>query len=156
MTNLNLSPVIIAIILLMITAKTSAQSGSYDSTLAKQVGADQYGMKQYFMVFLFRGDVKIEDEAKRNEIQRAHLKNITKLGEDKKLILAGSFLDNGDLRGIFIFDVESMEEAKQLTESDPAVKAGVLRMEIKPWYGSAALMMIPEIHSKLSKVNIAD
>lgn len=156
MKNLKLVTTVVSFILLTITVKTSAQMSSYDSTLAKQLGANQYGMKQYVMVFLYSGDVRIEDEAKRSEIQKAHLKNITKLAEEKKLILAGPFLDNGELRGIFIFDVESLDEAKQLTESDPAVKAGILRMELKPWYGSAAIMMIPEIHSRLSKVNIAD
>ncbi|MGK9368619.1 YciI family protein [Melioribacter sp. Ez-97] len=156
MKNSNLLPVIIALVLSVASVKTTAQNNAYDSVLAKRLGADQYGMKKYVMVFLYRGDVKIEDESKRNEIQKAHLKNITKLAEEKKLILAGPFLDNGDLRGIFIFDVESMEEARRLTESDPAVKAGTLKMEIKPWYGSAAVMMIPELHSKLSKLNIAD
>ncbi len=156
MKNLKLVTAVVSFILLTITVKTSAQMSSYDSTLAKQLGADQYGMKQYVMVFLYSGDVRIEDEAKRSEIQKAHLKNITKLAEEKKLILAGPFLDNGEPRGIFILDVESLDEAKQLTESDPAVKAGILRMELKPWYGSAAVMMIPEIHSRLSKVNIAD
>ncbi|AFN73709.1 YCII domain protein [Melioribacter roseus P3M-2] len=156
MKNSNLMPVIIALVLSVVSVKTTAQNNGYDSTLAKRLGADQYGMKKYVTVFLYRGDVKIEDESKRSEIQKAHLKNITKLAEEKKLILAGPFLDDSDMRGIFIFDVESLDEARRLTESDPAVKAGVLKMEIKSWYGSAAVMMIPEIHSKLSRLNIAD
>jgi uncharacterized protein YciI len=55
----------------------------------------------------------------------------------KKLIAAGPFGDNGRLRGIFVFRVDSLEEAKNLTAGDPAVQAGRLAMDIHPW-------MIPE------------
>ncbi|WP_157593110.1 YciI family protein [Rufibacter tibetensis] len=53
------------------------------------------------------------------------------MAADGKLTLAGPFLDNGDVRGIFIFNVNTIEEA----EVDPAVKAGRLIMESHPWYG---------------------
>ena len=56
-----------------------------------------------------------------------------KMAADGKLVMAGPFLDNGELRGIFIFDVATLEEAKALTEADPAVKAGKLIMELHPW-----------------------
>jgi hypothetical protein len=48
-------------------------------------------------------------------------------------------MDGGEVRGIYIFDVQTIEEARKLTASDPAVKAGTLVMELHPWYGSAAL-----------------
>ena len=53
---------------------------------------------------------------------------------------SGNFLDNQDLRDIFILKVNSLEEAKKITGTDPAVMAGQLRMEVKPWYGPAKLM----------------
>jgi uncharacterized protein YciI len=59
--------------------------------------------------------------------------NINRLAEMKKLIAAGPFGDNGRLRGIFVFRVGSMEEAKALTASDPSVQAVRLAMEIHPW-----------------------
>ena len=67
------------------------------------------------------------------EIQKAHLANINRLAEMKKLVVAGPFGDNGTLRGIFVFKVATLEEAKQLAETDPAVKAGRLALEIHPW-----------------------
>jgi hypothetical protein len=69
-------------------------------------------------------------------------------------LLAGPFLDDGELRGIYVFNVETVEEAKKLTETDPLIKSGGLIMELHPWYGSAAVMKIGEIHKKIQKKDI--
>jgi uncharacterized protein YciI len=125
---------------------------NYDEALAKKLGADEYGMKKYVIAFLSRGDrVSEYSEAERAEIQKGHMANITKLAEEGKMVLAGPFFGNEELRGLFFFAVESIEEAKVLTESDPAVKAGVLKMDLKEWYGSAALGMVVEISEKIAK-----
>lgn len=42
--------------------------------------------------------------------------NINRLAEEGKLVLAGLFMDGREERGIFIFDVETIEEARNLTE----------------------------------------
>jgi uncharacterized protein YciI len=132
---------------------SSAQS-NLDTLLAKELGADDYGMKSYVMAFLKAGPNRDLDSAKAIELQRAHLDNITRLAEEGVLVLAGPFLDNGELRGIYIFDVSSIEEARRLTATDPAIQAGSLTMELKPWYGSAALMKLNEIHEKISRISI--
>ncbi len=107
------------------------------------------------MAFLISG-TPLKDSAKRVETQKAHLRNIQRLADEKKLIVAGPFLDKGTSAGIFIFNVATIDEAKQLTETDPAVKAGVLKFELRPFYCTAALMEIPETHKKLEKKNVAD
>jgi uncharacterized protein YciI len=135
--------------------KQEEQSG-YDPALAQKLGADKYGMKTYVMVFLREGTVKIKDSVEREKLQNAHLKNILKLADEGKLIVAGPFGDNQEIRGIFIFNVSTVEEAKKLTETDPAVQAGTLIMELHPWYGSAALVEIPGIHKKIEKKSVVD
>lgn len=128
----------------------------YDSTKATEYGADQFGMKKYIMAFLKKGPNRSENAEDAQKLQLAHLKNIERLAKEGKLVLAGPFLDDGEIRGIYIFNVESIEEAKELTESDPAIEAGSLIMELKEWYGSAALMEVNDIHRTLQKKGITD
>ena len=85
-----------------------------------------------------------------------HLKNIGRLAREGKLLLAGPFLDKGPFSGIFIFDVTTIEEAKALVSTDPAVQAGMFTMELHPWYGSAALMQVVPQHARLQKTSLVD
>ncbi len=120
-----------------------------DTALARELGADEYGMKKYVMAFLKKGPNRDRTPEEAAKLQKAHLDNIGRMAEEGKLVLAGPFLGDGDIRGIYIFNVTSIEEAQKLTETDPAIKAGSLVMELRPWYGSAALMKVTEIHGKL-------
>lgn len=123
----------------------------YDSVKAKKYGSDAYGMKKYVMAFLKRGPNRGLSPDSSAALQRAHLENIGRMAEAGKLVLAGPFLDKEEVRGIYIFDVETIKEARQLTNTDPAIKAGSLVMELRPWYGSAALLEVNEIHKTLKK-----
>lgn len=123
----------------------------YDSAKAAYLEADEYGMHQYVMAFLKKGPNRSIDSAESMELQKKHLQNIGRMADDGDLVLAGPFLDTGELRGIYIFDVKTVEEARELTRTDPAIKAGSLIMELKPWYGSAALMELNELHKKITK-----
>jgi uncharacterized protein YciI len=147
------------IALLLITGANcfgQSKNPQYDPQLAQKLGADQYGMKVYVMAFLKSGPNRSKDSVARAELQKAHLKNITRLVDEGKLIVAGPFMDDQPIRGIFIFNVSTVEEARKLTATDPAIKAGSLVMELHPWYGSAALMETVGIHRKLEKESVAD
>jgi len=128
----------------------------YDSLLAKKYGADDYGMKKYVVAFLKRGPNRELDSKKAAQLQKAHLENIVKMAEEGKLVLAGPFFGSGEIRGIYIFNVESIEKAKILTNTDPAIQAGSLEMELKEWYGSAALLAVNDIHKTLAKKGIIE
>lgn len=87
-----------------------------------------------YFAFLTRGDKWTPEKTPQTEaIQKAHMDNINRLAQTKKLVVAGPFGDDGVLRGIFVFKVSSLEEAKELAETDPAVKAGRLALDIHPW-----------------------
>ena len=91
-----------------------------------------------YFAFLTRGEKWTPERTPATEeIQKGHMANINRLAEMKKLVAAGPFGDNGRLRGIFVFRVGSLEEAKALTATDPAVQAGRLAMDIHQW-------MVPE------------
>ena len=108
-----------------------------------------------FILISFASNFSLSQTDQR--LQMEHLKNIIRLAEEGVLVLAGPFMSNDqDIRGIYIFDVTTVEEAKKLTETDPAIQAGVLVMELIPWYGSAALMELNDIHKKIQKISITD
>jgi uncharacterized protein YciI len=112
----------------------------YDSTLAVKLGADTYGMKSYVFVILKTGSFVSQDKEIISKSFEGHMANIQKLVAEKKLIVAGPFGKNDlNYRGLFIFDVASIDEVKKLVQEDPAVKIGLLDAEYIPWYGSAAL-----------------
>ena len=100
-------------------------------------GPDDYEMTTYQVAFYRKGPAWVPsttDEHKK--LQADHLAHIGKMADTGKLILAGPFGDNSDLRGMLIFRVDSAEEAKALAEQDPAVKAGRLVLEWHPWFAA--------------------
>lgn len=124
----------------------------YDADLAKKLGADERGMKNYVFVVLKTGPNNITDKVLRDSLFRGHFANINNLADKGKLIVAGPFGENSDsLRGLFILDVKSIDEAKMLLQSDPTVKENIFRAYYYPWYGSAALPEYLKVHRKIEK-----
>ena len=123
----------------------------FDSLLAQKLGADDYGMRSYVMAFLKTGSVNF-DSGTSAKLGRGHMENIGRLANEGKLVLAGPFMGDSVYRGIYVFDVQSLEEARELTQTDPAIKAGIFDIELIPWYGSAALMEVNRIHEQIAKI----
>lgn len=88
----------------------------------------------YYLGFLKKGNNwSPEETPERQRIQEAHMANIKRLGQTGKLVAAGPFLEELELRGIFVFKTASLDEAMALANTDPAVQAGRLRIELYPW-----------------------
>jgi uncharacterized protein YciI len=127
------------------------ENPNYDKALAEELGGDEYGMKSYFLVILKTGTNTTKDQDLISKSYRGHLDNINRLVDEKKLILVGPLGKNEqNYRGIFILDgMESIEEVKDVLQTDLAIKNDLLDYEIFPWYGSAAL---PEYLSYSDKI----
>ena len=85
------------------TIKSSSNKVEFDSLAAKKYGADEYGMKKYVIAFLKKGPNRDLDSAKANELQMAHLKNIGRMADEGKLVLAGPFFGGGCFEGYLYF-----------------------------------------------------
>ncbi len=128
---------------------------TYDSALARKLGADDYGMKGYVMVILNTGSVQIKDREERNKIMESHLKTIDSWSKDGKLVFSGPFMQDNDMQEVFILQVKSIDEAKKLTETDPAVTSGMYTVEYHLWYGPAALQEIAPLNKALQKKKLS-
>lgn len=125
-------------------------ASTYDADLAKRLGADERGMRPYVLVILKTGPTRVPDGDKRKAMFAGHFANMDRLAKAGKLVQAGPFSkDPAGWRGLFLFAVTDIEEARQLTSTDPVIVNGEMVAEFHPWYGSAAAMMLPEIHERL-------
>lgn len=94
-------------------------------------------LEMFYLILLKRGDNPWADDAPKEDImalQEAHMGNIRKLAEAGHMAIAGPFVNADDgLRGAFLLRAESLEHAIELTQSDPAVQAGKLKMDVIQW-----------------------
>lgn len=124
----------------------------YNQSLADSLGGDDYGMKRYVLVMLKTGTGSIADKKATDSLFHGHMKNINHLAATGKLVVAGPLQKNEKTyRGLFILNAKTFEEARQMLEGDPAIKAQLLEPELYGWYGSAALPMYLDFHGKVEK-----
>lgn len=110
-------------------------------------------MTTYFFGLITKGPKGGTGTAEeREKIQGAHMANIVRLNAAGKLLVAGPFMDGGDWRGIFIYKCATLEEAKELAASDPAVQAGRLVVEIHPWLTMKGNIRDPEFPVPPAKI----
>jgi uncharacterized protein YciI len=123
----------------------------YDRALAERLGSDARGMRRYVLVILKTGPRKMPEGEQRKAMFAGHFANIERLAAAGKLVMAGPFSDDaGGWRGLFLFAVDDIHEARRLTATDPVIVNGEMIAEYHAWYGSAAAMLVPEIHKTLT------
>jgi uncharacterized protein YciI len=133
------------------SAAEPATAPSYDAALANSLGADERGMRQYVLVILKTGPNKMPAGEARNAMFKGHFANMGKLAGEKKLVLAGPLDGKEGRRGIFVFNTPDIEVAKSWVATDPVIINGEMAAEYHAFYGSAALMMVNEVHGKIEK-----
>ncbi len=93
-------------------------------------------MQQYFIAFLKRGMIRNQNEEEANRLQNEHLAHLGKMYELGYADISGPFGDDGNIRGITIYNVPTQKMADSLANSDPMVQAGRLEIEIHPWWAA--------------------
>jgi uncharacterized protein len=93
-------------------------------------------MQQYFMAFLKSGHTRSQTKEEADSLQTLHLAHLSKMYDLGYADISGPFGDNGDIRGITIYNVPTLKMADSLANSDPMVKAGRLIIEIHPWWAA--------------------
>lgn len=126
--TMRLFPLLIACVF---AAGASAQR-TFDITVADST----YHMKQYWFVLYTKGDAPPLDSATSAATLKAHLAHQDEQGKRGLIQMAGPFGDKGDWRGLLLYDCDTKEEVEGYLKADPFVRAGQLKYELHPWYGS--------------------
>ena len=91
-------------------------------------------MQQYFMAFLKKGPNRNQSEEEATKLQEAHQAHLGRMYELGYADISGPFGDDGELRGVTVYNVPTLKMADSLANLDPMMKAGRLKVEIKPWW----------------------
>lgn len=139
--------------LLMLALPAAAQPAApaYDPALAARFGADERGMRAYVLVILKTGPNRVPDGPERDAMFRGHFANMQRLSDEGKRVLAGPLDGVDGWRGLFVFAVADIEEARRLAATDPVLVNGEMVAEYHTYYGSAALVGLAEVHKRLVK-----
>jgi uncharacterized protein YciI len=143
---------LLAFLLFAFDAFAQKPNPQYDKKLADSLGGNDNGMKKYVLVILKTGPADATNKAVVDSLFGGHMKNIGRLAGEGKLIVAGPLGKNEKTyRGIFIMNVATIDEAKLLVDTDPAVQGKLLDAEYYSWFGSSALPMYMMYHDKVTK-----
>ncbi|MFS4454527.1 YciI family protein [Maribacter sp. 2304DJ31-5] len=93
-------------------------------------------MQQYFIAFLKRGDNRSQSKKETDSLQALHLAHLGKMYELGHADISGPFGDDGEIRGITIYNTPTQEMADSLANADPMVMAGRLVIEVHPWWAA--------------------
>jgi uncharacterized protein YciI len=142
----------IVIVALALAAGTllAQENPRFDAKLAQATGADDNGMRGYVLVILKTG-TRVADGPERDAMFKGHFANMSRLAADGKLVQAGPLDGVDGWRGLFVFATPDIEEARKLVATDPVVVKGEMIPEFHKYYGSAALMLVNDLHGKISK-----
>ncbi|MBL7473935.1 YciI family protein [Robertkochia sediminum] len=101
-----------------------------------QKTGDTILMQQYFMAFLKAGPRRSQSKQEADSLQTLHLEHLGRMYEEGYADISGPFGDDGDIRGITIYNVPTFEMADSLANMDPMVKSGRWVIEIHPWWAA--------------------
>ena len=97
--------------------------------------AQPFAMEQLYFGFLTRAKQPAAHDAETiKRLQSDHLAYMDARHKEGKLVMAGPIIDGGDRRGLVVYRVPTLTDARAIAEADPMVKAGRLAVELHPWY----------------------
>ncbi|MGE5647173.1 MAG: YciI family protein [Acidobacteriota bacterium] len=99
-------------------------------------------LAKYFIAFLYKGPkfaALPSESPERKANHEQHIAYIARMLAEGKLLTYGPILDAGDLRGLYVFRAESVEQAREFANQEPSVKIGMIEMRVYPWLGPVSL-----------------
>lgn len=129
-------------IVLLSTISTNAQN-KLQAAKHPVVTAEDQPMKTYVMVFLKAGKNRTQSAPEAKKIQEQHMQHLDKMHKEGKLLMAGPFTDEHEIKGILVMNSLDIDEVKDFVEQDPAILAGRLVAEYHLWYTKSGTITLP-------------
>jgi uncharacterized protein YciI len=106
-----------------------------DDALPTAEPPDEFDVYEFVVLRRPEHPPVLDDEAA-DLLQLQHLGHLEKMRAAGFLKVAGPLQDQPDesVRGIALYQVGSIAEARRLAESDPAVRVGHLAVDVMHWY----------------------
>lgn len=110
---------------------------------AKKQPAPPAGMRVYYVGLLKKGPKwNPAEEADMAKFLADHVAYLAKLEKDGRVAVAGSFLGSSNLRGMVIYKVRTLPEAREIVKEDPGVQSGRLLIDLYPWMSADGLRVV--------------
>ena len=136
----------LAVLLAAVLAVPVAAAGS-EPVKPAAPAPPKFEMESVQLVLLMRAPTWKKLPAEEAEaLQKEHIAHLTAMGDAGKMVVAGPFSDQADpaYRGVCVYRVGSVAEARALAEQDPMVRAGQLRVEAMTWWYGKGYMTFPK------------
>jgi uncharacterized protein YciI len=141
----------VVVLLALISTLASASDPEHDHAASSE-GA-------YVFVYLVLDHPEKLSQAEMGEAMQGHFDNMSKLADEEKLLIAGPLADpriSEAHRGIFVLSAETIEQGRAIGSTDPAVKAGVFKLEMYTFTTDAPLRKLPQLERDAEAARLAD
>ncbi len=130
----NLALILLFVLLSFPLLAQEADSTAQPETFEYEWAGEKMTMQKYFIVFLKSGPNRNQSDEEAMKLQQEHLAYLGGLYEEGIINLNGPSGGEGDIRGFSVYNVATIEQAREYAENDPMVKAGRLAVEVHPWW----------------------
>lgn len=116
----------------------------------------EYEMVTYqFMVFKAGPTPMSKFKAEEiGKFQKAHLDNMQRLMDEKKMLCGGPLENAGDMRGIAILDLKTKDDVVKEFANDPFVKEGLMAIDSHKWWTAKGTVQTPKVMTDLQKFTL--
>jgi len=132
-----LTRLICSLALISVVTPLPAEESKPSASASAHPSAAPIEFDSFILVLLVRpANAPDLPKADLDKLQEGHMANMRRLADEGKLFKAGPTEDfsGRNVRGIFIFKTDSVDQAREWVATDPSVKAGRLAPEFMKWF----------------------
>ena len=127
--------------------------------LLSSVAFGEPGERTFTFVYIITGPATDVEPAVQQEAFAGHFSNMARMAEDGDLLVAGPFwkpMSSDDLRGMWIFSTDEIDQALEHAATDPPGKLGIFVFDAVQIVTDDALLELPRLEKEDEERRLAD